>query len=165
MSGHKGSVGNPYGPICEVCGVALGTELANQPCGDPKDAKITQLKERALELESLRSDDLVTLTRVSRKLGVERSQHTLGTIIELLEARVAELEGERDAARAEVGRLRAAIDKYAGSEGPCNEDFVDDTDTPYCSDRDCTYCELVSSTDESSSAWLYHEQRERKEGE
>lgn len=87
------------------------------------------------------------------------TRESLDGVVEIYD----EMAAERDAALGRVRELARVIDAHVGATGPCNDEFIDDTTTPYCSDPECTYCELVHSTDESSLARLYHEQRESKE--
>lgn len=79
---------------------------------------------RVAELNAAELSDLGTLTHAARRLGVERSEHTLGSLIGLLEARVEELElklteGKSLVQAAILGvcnmeRMAAKMKKWAG---------------------------------------------------
>lgn len=137
----------PKCPTCGVCPVVL-TEKVAELCQERNEARTRVAK--------LEADRAVAASNVG--VPIPEPETDLARALAANSDLVWSLRQER----ARVAELEAVIDKHIVAEGPCNEEFVDDTHTPYCSDRDCTYCELAHSTDKSSLAHLYHEQRERK---
>ena len=112
MSGHKWSVGNPYGPICEVCEVALGTEFANSPCPGSEDVEIKALKARVAELLRERLDMPGEIGRAYRDAENKRR-----AVVDL---------------QAEVERLRAACESamhdLRSHDGDDEGGYLDDTE-------------------------------------
>lgn len=118
--------------------------------------KITQLRAKVAELERSELDGLGVLTHAARRLGVERSEHTLQSIIGLLEARVAELEP-----------IFSKVCALLADNGPC-DNIDEDSEDVHCGDDDCHYCELnrlASSVGDAAPTPNTGEPAEQREGE
>ena len=73
---------------------AIDNGELNNPAAALWKSRALAAEARVAEFQAQDLDDLGTLTHAARRLGVERCEHTLGSLIGLLEARVAELEEE-----------------------------------------------------------------------